>query len=97
MNIDPSTPAREVLIRYLESSGVNQQKEAAAEMRKMEEELRQAAFDIADIKKDYERKHQISVQLSIFNETLLIENSMLKFKAKPSLTSRIALWLKKGK
>lgn len=59
MKIDPSTPEREVLIRYLESSGVNQQKEAAAEMRKMQAEI-----------------DRLTDQ---------------------SLTSRIALWFKKGK
>lgn len=38
MNIDPSTPTREVLIRYLENSGVNQQKEAA-ELLRMDERV----------------------------------------------------------
>lgn len=39
MNIDANTPERDVLIAYLENSGVSQQKEAAKEMRKMEAEI----------------------------------------------------------
>ena len=39
MKFDENVSDREVLIRYLENSGVSIQKEAAAEMRKMEAQI----------------------------------------------------------
>lgn len=86
MKIDPSTPAREVLIRYLETSGVTQQKEAAAEMRKMEGEN----LELYNRGEYYKNKAELYD--SMYRQ--LLEKQLTN---KPSLTSRIALWFKKGK
>lgn len=94
MNIDANTPERDVLIAYLENSGVSQQKEAAKAMREMQDENCQLGFKFYDADKAAKHSHQMAIQLSMLNEVLLVENGMLKNRAKPSFISRIVLWLK---
>lgn len=70
MNIDPSVSNREVLIRYLETSGVANQKEAA-------KLLREDDVLIARLKYDLEFHKNISSEVGKLNGCLIDQNEAL--------------------